>query len=402
MIRYRTLNRRLPRRALPLPLPVPITFLVLAVLLAAACVPFRMEAGWPALSTLDLPGSIYSGNILLTYNDKITMIDPDNGQPARLRNADGEIRVDAEGKARIWEYAGPEAAPNQFFAEPLALDADNLLVLSNSERLFEVNLARADALNPDGVALPGRVLAAPLAGTDLVYFGAERTLLALDRRSHQVRWSFETGQSIWSKPLFLDDKLIFTSLDHHLYALDPASGNEIWRLNLNGAAPVAPVLHEGRLYTGSFARKIFAISPGGRIQAEFATEDWVWGAPAIVDGILYAADLAGNAYALQIGESNFRLLWRSQVSERAIRATPVVSGDYVIVAARDQKLYWLDRSDGRIYFTRDLAGEVVSDMLLLDQGAGAEALLAVSTLANEEALVAYGVQNGDRRWTYSR
>ena len=107
-------------------------------------------------------------------------------------------------------------------------------------------------------------------------------------------------------------------------------------------------------------------------------------------------------YALEIGESNFRLLWQAEVSERAIRAAPVVSGEYVIVAGRDQNLYWLGRNDGRIYFSRQLVGEIVSDMLLLEQGPDAEAMLAVSTLANEEALVAFGVQNGDRRWTYSR
>ena len=389
MIRCRTLTSVIPRRLR--------TALLLLLLSVAACVPIRQEAGWPVLSTLGDGDSI-----LLTYNNKITMIDSGNGQPVRLRNADGEIRVDEEGKARIWEFSGPEDAPNQFFSKPLRLDEDNLLVLSNTERLYEVNLARADALLEEGKELPGRVLASPLLGEELVYVGAERTLLALERDSHQLRWSFETGQSIWSQPLLLDGMLLFTSLDHNLYALDPQDGAEIWRLDLGGAAPVAPVVYEGQLYTGSFSRKIFKISGQGRILAEFSTEDWVWGAPAIVDGVLYAADLGGNVYALEIREESFRLLWQSEVSERAIRATPVASGEYVIVAGRDQKLYWLDRDDGRTYFTRELAGEIVSDMLLLDQGADSEPLLAVSTLANEDALVAYGVQNGERRWTYSR
>jgi outer membrane protein assembly factor BamB len=390
MIRCRTLISVIPRR-------LRHALLLLLLFWVAACVPIRQEAGWPVLSTLGDGDSI-----LLTYNNKITMIDSGNGQPVRLRNADGEIRVDEEGKARIWEFSGPEAAPNQFFSKPLRLDEDNLLVLSNTERLYEVNLARADALLEEGKELPGRVLASPLLGEELVYVGAERTLLALERDSHQLRWSFETGQSIWSQPLLLDGMLLFTSLDHNLYALDPQEGTEIWRLDLGGAAPVAPVVYEGQLYTGSFSRKIFKISGQGRILAEFSTEDWVWGAPAIVDGVLYAADLGGNVYALEIREESFRLLWQSEVSERAIRATPVASGEYVIVAGRDQKLYWLDRDDGRTYFTRELAGEIVSDMLLLDQGADAEPLLAVSTLANEDALVAYGVQNGERRWTYSR
>ena len=390
MIRCRTLTSVIPQR-------LRHALLLLLLFWVAACVPIRQESGWPVLSTLGDGDSI-----LLTYNNKITMIDAGNGQPVRLRNADGEIRVDEEGKARIWEFSGPEAAPNQFFSKPLQLDENNLLVLSNTERLFEVNLARADARLEEGKELPGRILASPLLGEELVYVGAERTLLALERDSHQLRWSFETGQSIWSQPLLLDGMLLFTSLDHNLYALDPQEGTEIWRLDLGGAAPVAPVLYEGQLYTGSFSRKIFKISGQGSILAEFSTEDWVWGAPAIIDGVLYAADLGGNVYALEIREESFRLLWQSEVSERAIRATPVASGEYVIVAGRDQKLYWLDRDDGRTYFTRELAGEIVSDMLLLDQGADSEPLLAVSTLANEDALVAYGVQNGERRWTYSR
>lgn len=395
MIRCRTLSKENPGQGNPVSLR---RLLLLTLLLGiAACVPIRQEAGWPELSTLG-----DSDNILLTYNDKITMIDSGNGQPVRLRNADGEVRVDGEGNARIWEFGGPQNAPNQFFSKPRLLDEGRLLVLSNSERLYEVNLARADSLLEEGEALPGRVLASALLGEDLIFVGAERTMLALDRSSHDVVWSFDTGQSIWSQPLMLNGMLLFTSLDHNLYALEPQDGTEIWRLDLGGAAPVAPVLYEGRLYTGSFSRKIFEISPEGRILGEFTTEDWVWGAPAIVDDVLYAADLGGNAYALRIDDGSFRLLWRAEVSERAIRATPVVSGDYVIVASRDQKLYWLDRDDGRTYFTRELAGEVVSDMLLLNRGADEEALLAVSTLANEEALIAYGVQNGERRWTYSR
>lgn len=393
----RTLSNDFPGDGKAQPLRRATLLLALLLLGIAACVPIRQEAGWPVLSTLGA-----GSEVLLTFNDRITMIDSGTGQPVRLRNADGEVRMDAEGKARIWEFSGPEAAPNQFFSKPLLLDGDSLLILSNSERLYEVNLARADALLPEGRELSGRVLASPLLGEELIYVGAERTLLALERDTYQERWRFETGQSIWSQPLLLDGMLLFTSLDHNLYALDPQDGVELWRLDLGGAAPVAPVVHEGRLYTGSFSRRIFEISPQGRILAEFVTEDWVWGAPAIVAGVLYAADLGGNVYALEIGGGTFRLLWKSEVSERAIRATPAVSGEYVIVAARDQKLYWLDRDDGRIYFTRDLAAEVVSDMLLLEPAADAEALLLVSTLANEEALVAFGVQNGERRWSYSR
>ena len=381
-----------------------LAFAVVVLAVGAACVPIRQEASWPTLSTINDGQSI-----LLTYNDRIVSVNAEDGVPVKLRTLDGEIKLDDEGRAVVWEFTGPQQAPNQFFSAPTLIDDETLLVLTNdNKRLFEVNTRRPDIPldTSGGVELSGQVVADALLFDNVLYVGAERNLLAIDINSKTERWKFETGQGVWSQPLVVDDVLYFTSLDHFLYALDPVTGDELWRLDLEGAAPESPVLYEGRLYVGSFARKIFEISTDGEILNSYETDDWVWGQPAILDDVLYAADLGGMVYALNITGDGFVEQWKRQVSEDRISASPLVWDRFVVIGSRDHHVYWLTREDGLAVpdATRELKGEVLSDLMLIEPNETVdipEPYVVVSTLSNEELLVAFKLQNGERVWTYS-
>ena len=99
------------------------------------------------------------------------------------------------------------------------------------------------------------------------------------------------------------------------------------------------------IYVGSFARQIFEISTDGKILNQKPTSDWVWGTPVIDNGILYVGDLGGSLYAFDTA-NNLQQVWVQKVAAGAIRATPLIVGDVIIVGARDQKFYWLKRADG--------------------------------------------------------
>jgi outer membrane protein assembly factor BamB len=373
---------------------------ILAVVLVSACVPVRQEASWPALSVIG-----EEQNIVVAYWDRVVMINPEDGAPVRLRDADGEVRVDENGNARLWDFRGQEGTPSQFYATPALVGDDTLLIPSYTHRLFEVGLdtARADR-DVDGDELLGQAVSNPVLANDLLYLGySERDLVALNAADRTEAWRVPTNQGVWSQPLIVDEVLYFTSLDHNLYAVNPTTGTELWKLNLEGAAPEAPIYHNGSLYVGSFARKLFKISTDGEILAEFTTRDWVWSAPTIVDDVLYAGDMGGSVYALDISGDGFEQIWQMQVAGRAIRTSPLVAGDYVIVGSRDQKVYWLNRADGSTFFSRDVAGEVLSNMLLIEPSETvdiAEPLVIVGTPTHSEVLVAFTLQNGERAWFY--
>ncbi len=371
----------------------------LLALVAASCVAIPLEKSWAQLSLIGTPEQI-----LFTYNNLMTVVDPVDGTIARLRDAEGQVRVDEQGSPRTWQLEGA-SSPATFYSSPVRLDDDVMLAAAYETRLFRVDMRAARILNPEGIPLSGQVVTDLLIQDGLLFVPYNGG--ALQARSvsdpSQVLWTFNAERGIWSPPLLLNDgTLIVPSMDHFLYALDADTGEEVWRLNLNGAIGGTPVLYEDHLYVGSFARKIFKITLDGQIVAEYETNDWIWGAPTIHDGVLYTADMAGYVYALNL-DDGFDVLWSRRIAERGIRPSPLVTDDVVIVGGRDRRVYWLSRATGEELIRREMAGEVLSELMLLEPSETINIrvpLVIVSTIARNELLVAFTLDNGERRWVY--
>lgn len=377
---------------------------LLAMLLVSACVGGPIEPSWGRLSVVG-----EQPNIFLAFSDRLVQIDPTDGSVVKLRDSGGQVRLDEQGNPRPWEVisqtgGGPTSG---FYSSPLIVDEDSLFVATYDRKLLEVDTPAARVVNPNGIELPGGVVADVLATDDLLYVPfADSDLVAYNRADMSVAWRFETQHGVWAQPLLVDNTLYFTSLDHLMFAVDPATGAEKWRVDLEGAVAGTPTYADGYLYIGSFAGKIFKVSTSGEIVASYETQGWVWGAPAVVDGVVYAADLDGFVYALSDAGSSFTEVWAPrQVATRAIRATPLIVGDKIIVGSRDLRVYWLSRTSGEEIFNREMRGEVMSDMLVLEPSETLnipESLLIVSTIAREELVVAFTLENGERRWVYGR
>lgn len=372
-------------------------------LLVSACVPIRLEAKWPSVSLIGP-----EKNIMVAYHDRLVLVDRRDGTPVKLRNADGEVRLDEQGNPRVWEFIATDGGqPSQFYSAPVLTENNQLLVATNHNKLFRIDLPTARPASTAGTDLPGAVLADPVLADSRLLLGlAESDLVALEGQSFSTEaWRIETQRGVWSDPLLLDDVLYFGTIDHHLIAVNASTGAELWRLNLGGAVVGQPAFRDGHLYVGSLARKLFDISLDGRILAEYNTEDWVWASPALVDGVLYAADLSGTVYALGVDSGGFRELWRAKPAGDSIAGKPLVWNEYVIVGSRDRNVYWLNRSNGTTFFFRTVADEVLSDPVLIEPDEMVdipEAYVIVSTVAHGELLVAFTAQNGERVWTYRR
>ncbi|MCB9454614.1 MAG: PQQ-like beta-propeller repeat protein [Anaerolineaceae bacterium] len=378
-----------------------VSMALVLILLVAACGPAPLGTSWAAVT---LVGN--DQNILLSFNNQTILVNPSDGSAVKLLNADGEIRLDDQGNPRIWKVTGSDAQ-TLFFSNPIVEDEETLIIGSYNQKFFRVDVPTARIENPEGVAIEGytgHMVANLVADENQIYVGlSNHDLVALDRTDFSVRWTFPTEHGVWSAPLLLDGVLYFTSLDHNLYAVDAATGDSVWRFDLEGAALATPVYHDGRLYVGSFARKIFVISLSGEKLYEYQTVDWVWGSPTIVDDTLYAADLGGNVYAVYINDGiNER--WRAKVSEKAIRPSPLVVDNTVIVASSDQKVYWLSADNGFTNFSRELTSPVFSDLLLIDANETlgiTQPMVVVSTMSPAEMLVAFTVEQGERRWVHA-
>jgi outer membrane protein assembly factor BamB len=219
-------------------------------------------------------------------------------------------------------------------------------------------------------------------------------------------WTFDTDNGIWDAPLLHEDVLYFGAMNHKFYALNAEDGTQRWELDLEGAVAGSPVVYEDRLYVGSFARKIFEISLDGDILRTYTTENWVWGSPVVVDGVLYAADMGGYAYALDVTEAGGDTLpqvWKIKATGRGIRPSPLVTEQYVIVAGRDGHVDWLNRDNGQIAFMKEAQAEILSDILLIAPSESvslSEPLVIVSTIDRSKLVMAFRLSDGAQTWVY--
>jgi hypothetical protein len=375
--------------------------LVLA-LIVSACTGVPTEITWGHLSLVGSPQ-----NILFAFSDRLVLVDPATGTPVELRDENGNVRVDDEGNARVWQVTGASGTQVQFYTTPVLLDEDTLLATAYNKKLYEIDLPAARINNPEGQTLAGHVVANVLATDEYLYVPlSEGGMEALSRPSLTQSWKLTTEQGVWAQPLLVENTLYVVSLDHNVYALDPGSGEVRWKLDLGGAIASTPVYSDGFLYVGSFARRIHKISTSGEVVAEYDTHDWVWGSPSLVDGVLYAADLGGYVYALQDSGTSFTPVWEPRkVAAGAIRATPLIAEGAIIVGSRDHNTYWVSRDTGEELFHREMVGEVLSDPVLLEPSETLdipEPMVIISTMSREELLVAFSVSDGRRLWRYGR
>jgi outer membrane protein assembly factor BamB len=382
--------------------------LLLVIAAASGCVGVRTGVSWADLS---LVGE--AQNILVAYNDRLLLVDPADGELVQLRDAEGRVRNDEDGRPLRWELNGDETG-SQFFSAPIFVADDEVRAVDYSGRVFEINFDAARIDDPDFFDLEGQVLADQrLVDNVLLVPFMERDLVAYDRDTLAVLWRFETERGIWSQPLVMDDVVYFTSMDHHFYAADLETGEEIWRVDLTGALASTPLYdpESERFYVGSFNRRLFAVSMNGQIVDEYRSEDWIWSTPVLVDDVLYFTDLSGHVYALNAAD--FSQVWKVRPSEDGIRPSPLVAEDTVVVASRGGRIYWLDRETGATRTTgeenaplvRAVGEEILSDILLIEPNETnelSEPLVIVSTVNNGRLLIAFTLENGVELWRYPR
>ena len=382
--------------------------LLLVMLVLSACTGARLEATWGSLSLTGSPV-----NIVFPFYDRIVMLDPVTGQPVQLVDNDGNTRLDDQGNPRIWEVpdAGQRNAQAQFYAAPVQLDDETLLFASYAGRLYEVDTATGRINNGSGTPMAGQSVGNPLLADGTIYLGYNQgDLQALDsgNSTFPPLWTLDTEHGIYGQPILLDGTIYTTSLDHNAYALDAATGEIQWQTDLNGAITSAPAMsaNNDALYAGSFANALYKLNLDGQIVSSVPASNWVWGTPAVSGDMVYFGDVSGNLYAARDTGDALELVWGPlQVASNAIVATPLVTESALIVASRDKNVYWVDPATGAVLQTRETKGEVLGNMLLLEPSDSipvGEPMVVVSTMAHEELVIAFALDNGERLWAYSR
>ena len=145
--------------------------------------------------------------------------------------------------------------------------SQGIVVFGSADRtIYGLNAADGSLRWKVNAAEP--VLGAVTIHEGIAYVGAsDKTFRAIDIQTGKVVWSYDQVKGyIETKPLVVDDKVIFSAWDNTLYALEKATGKEIWkwtggltRMHFSPAA-VWPVASNGKVFIADPQRAMTAVN----------------------------------------------------------------------------------------------------------------------------------------------
>ena len=145
--------------------------------------------------------------------------------------------------------------------------SEGIVVFGSADRnIYGLNAADGSLRWKVKAAEP--VLGAVTIHEGIAYVGAsDKTFRAIDIQTGKVVWSYNQVKGyIETKPLVVDDKVIFSAWDNTLYALEKATGKEVWkwtggltRMHFSPAA-VWPVASNGKVFIADPQRAMTAVN----------------------------------------------------------------------------------------------------------------------------------------------
>jgi len=237
----------------------------------------------------------------------------------------------------------------------------------------------------------GAVNASPAVDGNLVFFGSDDGgFSAVEVATGKRKWHFETeGERRFSAPgihgarprtevmpdpfdVFLSSPLVaggrvyFGSGDHHVYALEAATGKLVWRFKTGNVVHASPALADGALFIGSWDRYLYALdATTGAPLWKFETGDdrdifnqvGIASSAAVAGGIVYFGCRDGHFYAVDAKTGALR--WSHDNHKGWVIASPAVHQDRVYFPTSDGKRFKaLDALNGKVVF--DLENEAIS------------------------------------------
>jgi outer membrane protein assembly factor BamB len=197
-----------------------------------------------------------------------------------------------------------------------------------------------------------------------------------------VAWKFDTGKSVTATPLVADGVVYVGSTSYAVFAIDAATGTQLWKAPMKFAMSSRPALAGdilcvecGNALLGldrkTGQEKWRFVAKPYRPIASLDLTDYHRSSPVVVDGVAYFGDDWGNLNGVNVTDGKLVFQYTTP-TQRPIRSTPAVSqgtvffGDWEGVAygvsLADRKLLWQHEVQNR----RDYYGAIVSDFVVQD------------------------------------
>lgn len=370
----------------------PLASLLLAGLVFVSCTPGTVARGWSGGTISN--NTIYIGSM--------------SGKLLALRTSDGSQVWNAPLISQAPSGGGFGCAPAAAAAVPIygspAVSGD-LTYVGGYDGVMYAYSANTGALRwvyPRQGTLGSPIVGGAVITQGTIYFGTGGgKAYSLDAATGDKRWESVLGGKIWSTPAVSGDTVFIGSFDGKLYALSTTDGSKKWEFTAKGAIATTPLVHDNKVYIGSFDRHLYAIdTTSGSETWRFPVDDgskdapknWFWAEPVISGNILYAPNLDGKVYAINVQSG--QMLAILNLGHPA-NATPVVTNGLLVIATEDGIVYAFDINSQQQKWVNDelkTDGQKIYASLVTDGQ-----VVFIHTTRGE--LRALNVQSGAKLWS---
>ncbi|PSP65746.1 hypothetical protein BRC79_08330 [Halobacteriales archaeon QH_8_67_27] len=252
---------------------------------------------------------------------------------------------------------------------------------------------------------------------------------ALDPVTGETKWSIDTPAPVTSAAAVDGGFVFFGTSNGSLYALQTGDGSELWSEQFKTTeAFTAPVVADGSLYIGSNGSRVYEFDMlNGEQQWNQATFGAITASPVVTDGMLYAPSGDSDLYAYTTSGSlewqlsfdgsvngvsyrqrrlyattesndlaqvntNGSVDWRTSLGD-GIASTPAVTEDRVVVGARDNTLYAVNRTNGTELWRFTGASDGVTAPPAVADG-------TVYVGSRDGNVYAVDLETGDEEWSF--
>jgi outer membrane protein assembly factor BamB len=223
-------------------------------------------------------------------------------------------------------------------------------------------------------------------------------VMAVDTATGNILWSLDLGVWVSAPPTAQDGVVYVGATNHVLYALDAGSGALLWYYTSQGEILAQPVVDNGMVFFTAdndsvydLLHRLYALDArSGALLWIYDTESWTPSPPAVGDDAVYSGGYRREVYALD--KHSGQELWSFEASNIVFSSPQVVEGK-VLFTCIDGWVHALDAASGAPLWSRKLPGFV---WLAPPDGSG-----NLYACSHRNTLTALALDTGEELWEFT-
>ncbi len=197
--------------------------------------------------------------------------------------------------------------------------------------------------------------------------------------------------AVYGQPVIVGDVVLVGSFDGILYALDRETGAVAWEYPVEAPIAGGVTVYDGVAYFGATNHQVYALDLESREliwEAPFATQERIWGRPAVDQERVYIGSMDHSVYA--IDRQTGREIWNVDIGA-AIPGDVTLANGLVLAGGVDSRLHVLNSETGQIVWqTERLNGWIWGQPLVVED--------KVYFTSLRGTLYGYALSNGQPLW----